>query len=124
LEVNATFINARRTRLDLDQQRSRPFFLYYTPYIPTSSAQRGAYNASTFRSNKYPLSIHQSSIDIEREHETLATINLYKAIIQSDIPVNSNKKIWKLKIPLKTKIFGWYLRRGVILTKDNLFKRN
>jgi hypothetical protein len=45
---------------------------------------------------------------------------LYKAIIQSDIPVNNNKKIWKMKIPLKTKKNGWYLRRGVILTKDNL----
>jgi hypothetical protein len=44
--------------------------------------------------------------------------------LQSDIPVNSNKKIWKMKIPLKIKIFGWYLRRGVILTKDNLVKRN
>jgi hypothetical protein len=29
-----------------------------------------------------------------------------------------------MKIPLKTKIFYWYLRRGVILTKDNLVKRN
>jgi hypothetical protein len=29
-----------------------------------------------------------------------------------------------MKIPLETKIFGWYLRRGVILTKDNLVKRN
>jgi hypothetical protein len=50
--------------------------------------------------------------------------SLYKAIIQSDIPVNSNKKSWKMKIPLKIKIFGWYLRRGVILIKDNLVKRN
>ena len=29
-----------------------------------------------------------------------------------------------MKIPLKTKVFGWYLRRGVILTKNNLAKRN
>ena len=29
-----------------------------------------------------------------------------------------------MKIPLKTKVFAWYLRRGVILTKDNLPKRN
>jgi hypothetical protein len=51
--------------------------------------------------------------------------SLYKAIIQSDIPVDFyNRKIWKMKIPLKTKIFAWYLRRGVILTKDNLVKRN
>ena len=29
-----------------------------------------------------------------------------------------------MKIPLKNKIFAWYLRRGVILTKYNLIKRN
>jgi hypothetical protein len=29
-----------------------------------------------------------------------------------------------MKIPLKNKHFAWYLRRGVILTKDNLMKRN
>jgi hypothetical protein len=29
-----------------------------------------------------------------------------------------------MKIALKIKIFCWYLRRGVILTKDNLLKRN
>ena len=35
-----------------------------------------------------------------------------------------NKRIWKLKIPLKIKIFLWFLKRGVTLTKDNLAKRN
>jgi hypothetical protein len=30
---------------------------------------------------------------------------------------------WKAKVPLKIKIFLWYLRQGVILTKDNLAKR-
>jgi hypothetical protein len=50
--------------------------------------------------------------------------SLYTAIIQSDVLVNSNKEIWKMKIPLKTKIFGWYLHRGVIVTKDNLLKHN
>jgi hypothetical protein len=29
-----------------------------------------------------------------------------------------------MKIPLKNNFFVWYLRRGVILTKDNLIKRN
>jgi hypothetical protein len=29
-----------------------------------------------------------------------------------------------MKIPLKIKKIGWYLRRGVILTKNNLVKRN
>jgi hypothetical protein len=50
--------------------------------------------------------------------------SLYSVIIQSDIPIDGNKKIWKMKIPLKTKIFGWYLHRGIILTKYNLVKRN
>ena len=26
--------------------------------------------------------------------------------------------IWKLRIPLKNKIFLWYLKKGVIFTKD------
>jgi hypothetical protein len=35
-----------------------------------------------------------------------------------------NSTIWKLKLPLKIKIFLWPLERGVILTKDNLIRRN
>ena len=35
-----------------------------------------------------------------------------------------NKRIWKLKTPLKIKNFLWFLKRGVTLTKDNLAKRN
>ena len=50
--------------------------------------------------------------------------SMYRALIHSDIPVNSNKKIWKMKIPLKLKFFAWYLRKVVILTNDNLIKRN
>src|SRR6187551_4021419 len=50
---------------------------------------------------------------------------MYMALITPNIaPVNHNKKIWKLKVPLKIKIFMWYLKRGVILTKDNLARRN
>jgi hypothetical protein len=50
--------------------------------------------------------------------------SMYKALILPSQPVLNNKSIWKMKIPLKTKVFAWYLRRGVILTKDNLAKRN
>jgi hypothetical protein len=50
--------------------------------------------------------------------------SLYKSILQSDILVDINKKIWKMKIPLNTKFFGWHLHPGVILAKDNLVKRN
>jgi hypothetical protein len=47
----------------------------------------------------------------------------YQALIKNTIP-NLNKHLWKIKAPLKIKVFLWYLRRGVILTKDNLAKRN
>ena len=49
---------------------------------------------------------------------------MYRALIHSNVPADSNKQIWKMKMPLKTKNFAWYLRKGVILTKDNLAKRN
>jgi hypothetical protein len=50
--------------------------------------------------------------------------SMNSALIYLHISVDNNKMIWKMKIPLKIKVFGWYLRRGVILTKDNLAKRN
>ena len=47
----------------------------------------------------------------------------YQGLINQNVP-NVNKGLWKLKIPLKIKKFLWYLKRGLILTKDNLAKRN
>jgi hypothetical protein len=35
-----------------------------------------------------------------------------------------HKFIWRLKISLKIKIFFWNLQRGIILTKDNLARKN
>jgi hypothetical protein len=43
----------------------------------------------------------------------------YQALIKNEEP-NLNKRLWELKAPLKIKVFLWYIRRGVILTKDNL----
>jgi hypothetical protein len=34
------------------------------------------------------------------------------------------KYIWKMKVPLKIKVFMWFLHRKVILTKDDLIKNN
>jgi hypothetical protein len=31
--------------------------------------------------------------------------------------------LWKIKVPLKIKIFMWFLHKKVLLTKDNLAKR-
>jgi hypothetical protein len=33
------------------------------------------------------------------------------------------KYIWKLNVPLKIRIFMWFLHKEVILTKDNLLKQ-
>ena len=40
------------------------------------------------------------------------------------LPRFNRKYLWKLKIPLKIKIFMWFLHKKVLLTKDNLTKRN
>uniref|UniRef100_A0A453KZ90 Reverse transcriptase zinc-binding domain-containing protein n=1 Tax=Aegilops tauschii subsp. strangulata TaxID=200361 RepID=A0A453KZ90_AEGTS len=32
--------------------------------------------------------------------------------------------IWKVKVPLRIKFFMWFVHKQVILTKDNLAKRN
>jgi hypothetical protein len=39
-------------------------------------------------------------------------------------PPFQHRNIWKWKIPLKIKIFLWFLQKGVVLTKDNLAKKN
>jgi hypothetical protein len=48
--------------------------------------------------------------------------SIYRNLIQQGV-VPDKSPLWKLKIPLKIKIFLWYLKKGVILTKDNLAKR-
>jgi hypothetical protein len=58
------------------------------------------------------------------ENGKFPVASMYNVLISSDLPVLDNKKIWNMKIPLKNKKIAWYLRRGVILTKDNLIKRN
>jgi hypothetical protein len=48
--------------------------------------------------------------------------SMYRALLGVQaIPYNT--LIWKLKLPLKIKVFMWYLYKGVILTKDNLARR-
>ena len=42
---------------------------------------------------------------------------MYKALIQTAVPVHNNSEIWKMKIPLKTKVFAWYLLEVYFLPK-------
>ena len=49
--------------------------------------------------------------------------SMYLDAIDTNPPFR-HRRIWKWKIPLKIKIFLWFLQRGVILTKDNLARKN
>jgi hypothetical protein len=48
---------------------------------------------------------------------------MYQAFIDTNI-VSNNSYLWKIKMPLKIKVFIWLLYREAILSKDNLIKRN
>jgi hypothetical protein len=49
--------------------------------------------------------------------------SMYEDLMNDHTPF-LRKYLWKLKIPLKIKIFMWFLNNKVLLTKDNLAKRN
>jgi hypothetical protein len=48
---------------------------------------------------------------------------MYEELMNDHTPF-LRKYLWKLKIPLKIKKFMWFLHNKVLLTKDNLAKRN
>jgi hypothetical protein len=48
---------------------------------------------------------------------------MYNALIM-DMQVRYNMVLWKLKVPYQINFFTWYLKRGVVLIKDNLARRN
>ena len=53
--------------------------------------------------------------------ETFTVKSMYAAIINNGVRVLQD--IWQIKIPMKIKIFLWYLKKGVVLTKNNLLRR-
>jgi hypothetical protein len=48
--------------------------------------------------------------------------SMYDALINNGVRVSQD--IWQTKLLMKIKVFMWYLKRGVILTKDNMARRN
>jgi hypothetical protein len=60
------------------------------------------------------------------ENDKFSVASMYNTLILPDVLIDkiSNDKLWKLKISLRIKVFGWYLSKGVVLTKYNLIKRN
>jgi hypothetical protein len=56
------------------------------------------------------------------QHGHFTVRSMYKVLAANNV-MPQNHIIWKLKIPLKIKIFMWYLFKGIALTKDNLARR-
>jgi hypothetical protein len=46
--------------------------------------------------------------------------SMYRALTMPHI---ARHPIWKLRIPLKIKVFMWYLIKNIVLTKGNLAKK-
>ena len=53
--------------------------------------------------------------------EVFLVKSMYKYLINTG-PIPRSIHIWKIKVPLKIKVFMWFLHKEVILTKDNLAK--
>uniref|UniRef100_A0A453IUH4 Reverse transcriptase zinc-binding domain-containing protein n=1 Tax=Aegilops tauschii subsp. strangulata TaxID=200361 RepID=A0A453IUH4_AEGTS len=49
--------------------------------------------------------------------------SMYVDVINSS-SIPSFKHVWAVKVPLKIKVFMWFVHKQVILTKENLTKRN
>ena len=49
--------------------------------------------------------------------------SMYLDVINSSV-IPSSKHVWKVKVSLRIRVFMWFVHKQVILTKDNLAKRN
>ena len=68
----------------------------------------------TTQRNRFVWGLHQNGL--------FSVNSMYRALLGVQaLPYNI--LVWKLKLPLKIKVFMWYLYKGVILTKDNLARR-
>jgi hypothetical protein len=74
-----------------------------------------AHNRLNTMENKFRWGLHQSYL--------FSASSLYGVLISNN-RVRYGMSVWKLKLPLKIKIFMCYLKRGVVLIKDNLIRRN
>jgi hypothetical protein len=66
-------------------------------------------------SDSFIWGLHQNRI--------LSIKSMYNVLI-ADTRVVYSRALWSLKLQLRIKNFMWYFQRGVVLTKDNLARRN
>jgi hypothetical protein len=67
------------------------------------------------RANVFMWNLHQDG--------KFTVCSLYLALINNGV-AHVNRQLWRLKVLLKIKIFMWYMRKEVVITKDNLGRRN
>lgn len=60
--------------------------------------------------------------NLDKKNGSFTVNTLYKPVMYGDV-VPRKSLIWKLKIPLKSSVFFWYLKEGVIIAKNNLAKK-
>jgi hypothetical protein len=68
----------------------------------------------TDQRNTFEWSLHH--------HDQFTVRSMYRTLIMPHITPKRHP-ISKLRIPLKIKVFMWYLIKNIVLTKDNLAKK-
>ena len=94
------------------------------------SFRRNLVGANLSAWNRIVASIHDLNLTEHRDEfiwglsasKIFTVKSMYAALINNGVRVS--KDIWQIKVLMKIKIFLWYLKKGVVLTKDNLVKRN
>ena len=69
------------------------------------------------------LSDQSDSMQCKLAKNGIFTVKTFYMDLINSGPVSRSLHIWKIKVPLRIKIFMWFVHKQVILTKDNLIKR-
>uniref|UniRef100_A0A453K060 Reverse transcriptase zinc-binding domain-containing protein n=1 Tax=Aegilops tauschii subsp. strangulata TaxID=200361 RepID=A0A453K060_AEGTS len=69
------------------------------------------------------LSDQPDSIHWKLARNGIFTVKSFYMDFINSGPISRSLHIWKVKVPLRIKIFMWFVHKQVILTKDNLIKR-
>jgi hypothetical protein len=89
---------------------------------PLNVALQVLYNVVAIVANVQLTSQRDRFVWRLHQNRAFSVKSMYRALLGTEaIPYNTF--IWKLKLPLKIKVFMWYLYKRVILTKDNLVRR-
>uniref|UniRef100_A0A452XC07 Reverse transcriptase zinc-binding domain-containing protein n=1 Tax=Aegilops tauschii subsp. strangulata TaxID=200361 RepID=A0A452XC07_AEGTS len=69
------------------------------------------------------LSDQSDSLQWKLARNGVLTVKSFYLDFINSGPIPRSILIWKVKVPLRNKIFMWFVPKQVILTKDNLLKR-